>query len=182
MQDFPLVFLSCLCAGGCLWRPCDSGPFLPLSNPPSPSEVPAQGVGSSLKLHEATPSRARLHLGPPRLTATLRVGACALLLASFARICLAAQFPTSTGLSPPRWLASAPLEKVWFLLTVGVLLGRSLLARLARAWRPWGWLSPHCPGPELSRCCQPSLPRRSALPTTLFYVGGWAHGKATTRP
>ena len=58
--------------------------------------------------------------GPPRLTATLRVGACALLLASFALICLAAQFPTSTGFSPPRLVVSAPLEKVWFLLTVGV--------------------------------------------------------------
>lgn len=55
----PSSLSSSLCAGGgggCLWRPCDSGPFLPLSNPPSPSEVPAQGVGSLLKLHEATPS------------------------------------------------------------------------------------------------------------------------------
>lgn len=120
MQDFPLVFLLAFVLGAASGDLGTLAPSLPLSNSPSPSEVPAQGVGSSLKLHEATPSRAWLHLGLPRLTATLRVGACALLLASFALICLAAQFPTSTGFSPPRLVVSAPLEKVWFLLTVGV--------------------------------------------------------------
>lgn len=47
---------SSLCAGGCLGSPCDSGPFPSLSHPPGPSEVPAQGVGSSPELHEAPPS------------------------------------------------------------------------------------------------------------------------------
>lgn len=60
----PSSLSSSLCAGGCLWRPCESGPFLPPSNPPSPSEVPAQGG----KLAEAPRGHSQLSTAPPRAT------------------------------------------------------------------------------------------------------------------
>lgn len=160
----PSSLSSSLCAGGCLWRPCESGPFLPPSNPPSPSEVPAQGVGSSLKLHEATPSWALLHLGPPRLTATLRVGACALPPRQF-RLNLSGSLAPHQHRPFPSQIGSFYSAREGMVSTNSRRSPEEPLAGLARAWIPRGAQSSVHTVPAPNSAGDDSLPARGDLPS-----------------